>query len=625
MAASRALLPSPHATATPARARARLAAAAAAPSSLTFAARRGGARARVVRCAILSSPAPAKAAEEQPTKRISRAGSNGALRPKPAVLVAEKLSEAGLAVLREFADVECAYGMSPAELLAKVAQFDALIVRSGTKVTREVLEAGRGRLRVVGRAGVGIDNVDLQAATEAGCLVVNAPTANTVAAAEHGIALLASMARNVSQADAALKAGKWQRNKYVGVSLVGKTLAIMGFGKVGSEVARRAKGLGMHVIAHDPYAPADRARAIGAELVSFDEAITRADFISLHMPLIPTTNKVFNDESFGKMKTGVRIINVARGGVIDEDALVRALDSGKVAQAALDVFTVEPPAKDSKLVLHENVTVTPHLGASTVEAQEGVAIEIAEAVVGALKGELAATAVNAPMVPAEVMSELAPYVSLAEKLGRLAVQLVAGETGIKGVKVVYTTTRGPDDLDTRLLRAMVTKGIVEPVSSTFVNLVNADYTAKQRGLRIAEERVSHDSATAEAPLESIQVRLSQVQSKFAGAISDGGDIVLEGRVKYGVPHLTLVGPYEVDVSLEGNLILCRQIDQPGMIGKVGNILGQRNVNISFMSVGRTFRGKQAIMAIGVDEEPNKETLDKIGAIPAIEEFVFLEL
>nr|CAB3483114.1 unnamed protein product [Digitaria exilis] len=620
MATSRALLPTPHAGASPAgaRPRSRLAA------SLPFAA-----RPLRVRCAILSSPAaaPAMVAENssERARRISPAGSDGALRPKPAVLVAEKLGEAGLAVLREFADVECAYGMSPADLLAKVAQFDALIVRSGTKVTREVLEAGRGKLRVVGRAGVGIDNVDLQAATEAGCLVVNAPTANTVAAAEHAIALLASMARNVSQADAALKAGKWQRSKYVGVSLVGKTLAIMGFGKVGSEVARRAKGLGMHVISHDPYAPADRARAIGVELVSFDEAIARADFISLHMPLIPTTSKIFNDESFAKMKTGVRIINVARGGVIDEDALVRALDSGKVAQAALDVFTVEPPPKDSKLVLHENVTVTPHLGASTVEAQEGVAIEIAEAVVGALRGELSATAVNAPMVPAEVLSELAPYVSLAEKLGRLAVQLVAGESGIKGVKVVYTTARGPDDLDTRLLRAMVTKGLVEPVSSTFVNLVNADYTAKQRGLRITEERVAHDSPAAEAPLESIQVRLSQVQSKFAGAISDGGDIVLEGRVKYGVPHLTLVGPYEVDVSLEGNLILCRQIDQPGMIGKVGNILGQRNVNISFMSVGRTFRGKQAIMAIGVDEEPDKETLEKIGGIPAIEEFVFLEL
>ncbi|KAH7688172.1 Phosphoglycerate dehydrogenase protein [Dioscorea alata] len=544
--------------------------------------------------------------------------------PNPTVLVAEKLGEAGLALLREFSNVDCSYNLSQEELCAKISLCDALIVRSGTKVTREVFEAARSRLKVVGRAGVGIDNVDLQAATEHGCLVVNAPTANTIAAAEHGIALLTSMARNVAQADASMKAGKWQRNKYVGVSLVGKTLAVMGFGKVGSEVARRAKGLGMHVVAHDPYAPADRARAIGVELVSFDEAMSTSDFISLHMPLTPTTSKIFNDDTFGKMKKGVRIINVARGGVIDEDALVRALDNGTVAQAALDVFTKEPPAADSKLVQHPNVTVTPHLGASTMEAQEGVAIEIAEAVVGALKGELAATAVNAPMVPAEVLSELAPYVILAEKLGRLAVQLVAGGSGIKGVKIVYTSARDPDDLDTRILRAMVTKGIIEPISSVFVNLVNADYTAKQRGLRISEERIFHDGS-AEIPVDSIQLHLSNVESKFASAISDSGDIRVEGRVKDGIPHLTLVGSFAVDVSLEGNLILCRQVDQPGMIGRVGNILSEQNVNISFMSVGRTAPKKQAIMAIGVDEEPEKETLKKIGDIPAIEEFVFLKL
>ncbi|CAD5183464.1 unnamed protein product [Musa acuminata subsp. malaccensis] len=543
---------------------------------------------------------------------------------QPTVLVAEKLGEAGLALLRKFANVDCSYNLSLEELCAKISLCDALIVRSGTKVTPEVFEASKGRLKVVGRAGVGIDNVDLQAATESGCLVVNAPAANTVAAAEHGIALLVAMARNVAQADASMKAGNWQRNKYVGVSLVGKTLAVMGFGKVGSEVARRAKGLGMNVIAHDPYAPADRARAIGVELVSFDEAISTADFISLHMPLTPTTAKLFNDETFAKVKKGVRIINVARGGVIDEDALVRALDNGTVAQAALDVFTVEPAPKDSKLVMHENVTVTPHLGASTVEAQEGVAVEIAEAVIGALKGELAATAVNAPMVPAEVLSELAPYVTLAEKLGRLAVQLVAGGSGIKGVKVVYTSARDPDDLDTRILRAMITKGIIEPISSVFINIVNADYTAKQRGLRISEERIYRDSSL-EAPLDSIQIHLTNVESKFASALSDSGDIVVEGRVKDGIPRLTLVGSFSVDVSLEGNAILCRNVDQPGNIGRVGKILGEQNVNISFMSVGRTAPRKQAIMAIGVDEEPDKETLKKIGEIPAIKEFVFLKL
>ncbi|KAF8392942.1 hypothetical protein HHK36_021182 [Tetracentron sinense] len=543
---------------------------------------------------------------------------------KPKVLVSEKLGEAGLEVLRSFGDVDCSYNLSPDELCKKISLFDALIVRSGTKVSREVFEAAKGRLKVVGRAGVGIDNVDLQAATEFGCLVVNAPTANTVAAAEHGIALLASMARNVAQADASIKAGKWQRNKYVGVSLVGKTLAIMGFGKVGSEVARRAKGLGMHVVAHDPYAPADRARAIGVDLVSFEEAISTADFISLHIPLTPATSKIFNDEIFAMMKKGVRIINVARGGVIDEDALVRALDIGIVAQAALDVFTEEPPPKDSKLVQHENVTVTPHLGASTKEAQEGVAIEIAEAVVGALRGELAATAVNAPMVPAEVLSELAPYVVLAEKLGRLAVQLVAGGSGVKSVKVVYTSARDSDDLDTRLLRAMITKGIIEPISSSFVNLVNADYTAKQKGLRISEERVIVDTSP-EFPVDSIQVHISNVESKFASALLENGEISVEGKVKDGIPHLTCIGSFGVDVSLEGNLILCRQVDQPGMIGRVGSLLGEQNVNVSFMSVGRLVQRKHAIMAIGVDEEPDKETLKKIGDVQAVEEFVFIKL
>ncbi|GAB2219963.1 hypothetical protein Drorol1_Dr00007604 [Drosera rotundifolia] len=545
--------------------------------------------------------------------------------PRPSILVSEKLGEAGIEVLRQFADVDCSYDLSPDDLCDRISRCDALIVRSGTKVTRRVFEAAKGRLKVVGRAGVGIDNVDLVAATEFGCLVVNAPTANTVAAAEHGVALMAAMARNVAQADASMKAGKWQRSKYVGVSLVGKTLAVMGFGKVGSEVARRAKGLGMHVISHDPYAPADRARALGVELVSFDQAIAAADFISLHIPLTPTTNKLFNDETFSKMKKGVRIINVARGGVIDEDALVRALDRGTVAQAALDVFTEEPPPKDSRLVLHENVIVTPHLGASTKEAQEGVAIEIAEAVMGALNGELSATAVNAPMVPPEVLSELAPYVRLAEKLGRLAVQLVAGGDGIKAVKVVYSTARSADDLDTRLLRSMITKGIIEPISDTFINLVNADFIAKQRGLRISEEKAFSESST-DYPVDSIQVRISSVNSKFKSALSEGdSEIRLEGRVKDGIPRLTHVGPFGVDVSLEGNLILCRQIDQPGMIGRVGNILGKYNVNVSFMSVGRTGRGKKGIMAIGVDEEPNKESLEEIGHVQAIEESVFLKL
>ncbi|EFJ26657.1 hypothetical protein SELMODRAFT_413037 [Selaginella moellendorffii] len=378
----------------------------------------------------------------------------------------------------------------------------------------------------------------------------------------------------------------------------------MGFGKVGSEVARRAKGLGMHVIAHDPYAPADRARAIGVEIVGFDEALARADYISLHMPLTDDTRGIFNDETFAKVKKGVRIINVARGGVIDEAALIKALDNGTVAQAAHDVFEQEPPAKDNKVVQHENVIVTPHLGASTVEAQEGVAVEIAEAVVGALRGELSATAVNAPMVSSK---------------------LVAGGDGVKDVTISYTSARSPDDLDTRLLRAMIVKGLVEPVSDAFINLVNADYVAKQRGIRISEERhPAEGTGTQAQPLESIAVKISNVESKFSTAVSDGGRVAVAvaGRIKNGLPHLSQVGQFSMDVSLEGSVILCKQVDQPGITGKVA---GRRERERELHERGEDFARKQAVMAIGVDEEPSKEVLHRIGAIPAVEEFVFLKL
>ncbi|KAF4383989.1 hypothetical protein F8388_018741 [Cannabis sativa] len=398
----------------------------------------------------------------------------------------------------------------------------------------------------------------------------------------------------------------------------------MGFGKVGSEVARRAKGLGMNVMAHDPYAPLDRARAIGVKLVSFEEAISTADFISLHMPLTPTTSKMFNNDSFSKMKKGIRIINVARGGVIDEAALVSALDSQIVAQAALDVFMEEPPPKDSKLVLHENVIVTPHLGASTTEAQEGVALEVAEAVLRALNGELSSTAVNAPMLSAEVLSELEPFVALSEKLGRLAVQLVAGGSDMKLLKLTYGSARNPNDLDTRVLRAMVIKGLIEPISSVSVNLINYNFIAKQRGLIIAEERIILNGSP-ENPIEFIQLQIANVESNFASSISDSGEITVEGKLKDGKPHLTKVGSFEVDVSLEGCIILCKQVDQPGLIGKVGSILGQEKVNVNFMTVGRIAPRRQAVMIIGVDEDPSKEVLKKIGEISAIEEFVFLKL
>ena len=390
---------------------------------------------------------------------------------------------------------------------------------------------------------------------------------------------------------------------------------------MGSEVARRAKGLGMKVVAYDPYAPAERVRAVGAEMVSFDEALAAGDFFSLHMPLTSTTQNLFNKQAFAKMKKGAFVINVARGGVIEDAALVEALDAGIVKGAALDVFEEEPPAADHPLVKRPDVVCTPHLGASTQEAQEAVAVEIAEAVVGALKGELSSTSVNAPMVSAEVLTELRPYVALVEKLGRIAVQLVSGSGGVKDVKVTYTSGRS-DGLDTRLLRAMITKGLVEPVSDTIVNIVNADYTAKQRGLRITEER---QPTERDEILTSVSVALANTETRFSSCRDSSGAIAVEGCVRFGVPYLTRVGNFAVDISLEGPILFCRQQDQPGMIGAVGTILAKDNVNISFMSVARQGPRTTAIMAIGVDDRPSQEALAAISAVAAIEEVVYLAL
>ena len=534
----------------------------------------------------------------------------------PTILVAEKLGQGGVDLLKTAGNVDCSYDLSREELLEKVKTVDAIVIRSGTKVDREVFEASGGRLKVVGRAGVGIDNVDLAAASETGCLVVNAPTANTVAAAEHGIALLCALARNVAQADVSMKAGKWDRSKYVGVSMVGKTLAIMGFGKVGGEVARRAKGLGMNVIAHDPYASEERAMAIGVKLVSFEEALATGDFFSLHMPLTPDTKGLFGDDAFAKIKKGARIINVARGGVIDDDALARALDAGSVAGAALDVFDPEPPAADHPLVGRPDVICTPHLGASTKEAQEEVAYEIAEAVMGALAGELTSSVVNAPMVAPEVLKELQPFVALSTGLGRAAVQLVA-DHGFSEIEIAYTSGRG-GDLDTRLLRAMVIKGILEQITTSQVNIVNADLLAKKRGIKIIEKVVPSESTDI---ITAMEVSVSTKDSKFSSSVSPvTNKITVGGQVKQnGLPFLTKVGVFDVDVAMAGDVVLVRQTDQPGIIAGVSSKLAEYNLNISYMTVSVADKGKEAIMAIGIDGAPTNDVLGAIASVAGVQE------
>ena len=552
-------------------------------------------------------------------------GSAGEANEKPTVLVAEKLGAAGIELLEKFANVECCYDMDVNELHQKISLCDALIVRSGTQVTKEVFAASKGRLRVVGRAGVGIDNVDIHAATQNGCVVVNAPTANTVAAAEHGIALLCSFARNVPQANASMLSGKWERSKMVGVSLVDKTLAIMGFGKVGSEVARRAQGLGMKVIAYDPYAPVEKAKALGVELVDLDEAVARGDFFSLHMPLTPNTDKMFNAEVFKNMKNSAVIINVARGGVIDDQALADALDNNEIAGAALDVFTVEPPPADNPLVGRENVILTPHLGASTKEAQEGVAVEVAEAVLTALRGEPATSAINAPMVSSELMRELMPYADLVHKLGKVAVQLV--KSNEQKVNVTYKTS-SPDELDTRLLRAQLIKGLVEHTTNSTVNLVNADLIAKERNLIITEtkELANIGSSSPDSLISKVTISFgAATETMFPSALNNDNMISISGKVNQGKPYLTTLGQFEVDVSLEGSLVLCRQKDQPGVIGEIGSMLADENINVSFMTVGRTGIRKEAVMAIGVDERPEQTLIDAMRQLPALKEVIGIDL
>lgn len=530
--------------------------------------------------------------------------------------MAEKLGQGGVDLLKTVGNVDCSYDLPRDQLLEKIKTVDAIVIRSGTKVDREVFEAAGGRLKVVGRAGVGIDNVDLAAASETGCLVVNAPTANTVAAAEHGIALLCSLARNVAQADVSMKAGKWERSKYVGVSMVGKTLAIMGFGKVGGEVARRAKGLGMNVVAFDPYASEERAMAIGVKLVSFDEALSTGDFFSLHMPLTPDTKGLFGDEAFAKIKKGARIINVARGGVIDDEALARALDAGLVAGAALDVFDPEPPAADHPLVGRPDVICTPHLGASTREAQEEVAYEIAEAVMGALRGELTSSVVNAPMVAPEVLKELQPFVNLSVGLGRAAVQLVS-DTGFSEIEITYQSGRG-GDLDSRLLRAMVMKGLLEQITESSVNIVNADLLAKKRGIKVIEKVVPSESLEI---ISAMEVSIRSGGSKFTSAVDPSTkSITVGGEVKQnGLPFLTKIGTFDVDVAMQGDVLLFRQTDQPGIIAGVSSKLASYNLNINYMTVSVASKGQEAIMAIGVDGAPSSDVLKDVASVPGVKE------
>ena len=517
----------------------------------------------------------------------------------PKVLITDNIASEGIELLQKNVPTDIKRGLTPEELVDIIGDYDALVVRSETKVTSPVIEAGRN-LKVVARAGIGVDNIDLDAATRAGIAVVNAPIGNTVAAAEHTLALMLSLARNVPQAYASMKEGQWQRSAFMGIEVRNKTLGIIGLGRVGSEVARRASSFGMRLIAFDPFVAPDFAARLGVTTMTLDELLPQADFITLHTPLTPGTTKMINTEQLAKMKPGARLINVARGELVDEDALLQALENEQLAGVALDVFTNEPPG-DLPLLRHPRLMATPHLGASTQEAQREVAIEAAEQVIAVLNGQPARNTVNAPFVPPEVHAILAPYVPVASMVGRLLTNMARGQ--FIGVTLRYQGEIATHN--TAILKAAALVGLLSPVSGEVVNMINAPVLAQQRGLQITEQTSSDGR---------------EYTSLISATLhTTGDDITIAGTSLRDEPHLVRVNDYWMDVAPSTPyLLFVDNQDQPGTIGAVGTVAGRRNINISFMEVGRIAPRGQAMMVLGVDDPISAEALDEIMALPQID-------
>lgn len=519
---------------------------------------------------------------------------------RPRILIADPVAPEGIELLRTVGDVEVKTGQTADALVATIANYDALVVRSETKVTRAIIEAGT-RLQVIGRAGVGVDNIDLVAATERGVIVVNAPQGNTIAAAEHTIALLMALARHIPQADASMRAGKWDRKTYVGTEVRGKVLGVIGLGPIGSEVARRGLGLDMRVLAHDPYVSDERVRSLGAESADFEGLIATADFISVHVPLTTATKGMIAAEQFDRMKPGVRLLNVARGGIIDEAALAAAVQSGKVAGAAIDVYTTEPIDPENPLLGDPRIITTPHLGASTAEAQERVAVDVAEQIVDVLSGRPARYAVNAPMLAPETLKIVGPYMAVAELVGMVATQLATGT--VKSIELEYSGEIA--EYDVTPLKASVIRGLLKPISEETVNIVNANLIAQSRGWDIAEkQRTSHEVFNN---LIHLKVNTSD------------DEVTVGGTVEHGQAHIVLLNGLDIDLMPENgtSLLACDNEDRPGMIGRVGTLLGQFDINIQSMQVGRRGRRGRALMLIAVDEAPTPEQAAAIEAIDGI--------
>jgi D-3-phosphoglycerate dehydrogenase len=524
-------------------------------------------------------------------------------KPIPKVLIADKLSTQAIDVFKQKgvqADVKT--GLTPEEIIKIIPEYDGLAVRSATKATAALLKAAT-RLKVVGRAGIGVDNVDIPAATAQGIVVMNTPFGNSVTTAEHTISLMMSLARQIPQANASTHAGKWEKNGFMGVELAGKTLGLIGAGNIGSIVADRAQGLKMKVIASDPFLSKERADALHIEKVELEDLFKRADFITLHTPLTDSTRNILNKDSLAKCKKGVRIINCARGGLVNEADLKAAIESGHVAGAALDVFE-EEPAKTNVLFGMPQVICTPHLGASTTEAQENVAVQVAEQMADYLTSGAVTNALNIPSMSAEDAAKLKPYLMLVDQLGSFAGQLT--ETGLKQVKIDYEGKAGA--LNTKPLTAVAIKGLLAPMTEG-VNMVNAPVIAKERNIEVSS--TSHDRAGDYNTL----VRITVVTEKRTRTVT--------GTLFADHPRIVEVNGIKLEAGLGKRMLYINNDDKPGFIGSLGTVLGKAGVNIAYFHLGRNEAGSEAIALVEVDQPVSAEVLAEIAKLPSVKQVKFL--
>lgn len=522
------------------------------------------------------------------------------------ILIADAINEKGIDNLKEVADVVEDTSITRDELLNTISEYDGIVVRSRTKLDKEIIDRA-DNLKIIARAGVGVDNIDLDAATEKGVLVVNSPESTSITVAEHTMGLLLSLARKLSIADKSVKEGKWEKKKFMGTELRNKTIGVIGMGRIGSQVVNRCKAFEMDAIVYDPYLPKEAANQMGVVLTDLESVLKNADFITIHVPLTPETKHLISDHEFEIMKDGAFIANCSRGGIIDEDALYRALSGNMIGGAALDVYEVEPPVSDSKLFELDNVILTPHIAASTREAQRDAAIIVADEIIELAKGGTPQNVLNLPRVDNNTYKKLIPYMELGDKLGSFISQAVNGK--IKEIEVIYSGDIAEID-NVELLTRSILQGVINPFLGSPVNAVNAAIVAKERGISITEGRKADGSGYDS---------LIKVTAK-----SDSDIFTAEGTTLHD-PRILKVNDYWVDVKPEGHMFIAKYEDVPGSIGKIGTKLGEYGVNIGIMQVGRDEKGGRAIMILTLDKEIPKEVIKEIQSLDNVYEAIGLEL